>query len=400
MNYILLDTHWQAFLPLTFTRPVSHLLIGIDTIAEKWTRHLGDNPSVLTAPHLRQRFPAVTAEDNVLINSAALPTAALVEAIRKLESNQVLTHNGKLLAARVNAKVCVAIAEKVGQETEIAFSATGAREVFFNEPVDILQKPADLFSMNDKVLRQDFKEITKNIRTTDLPKDIITKGHEIFIEEGAVVNHCVLNASTGPIYIAKDAEIMEGALIRGPFAIGAHSTVKMGAKIYGATTIGTHCKVGGEISNSIVHNFSNKGHDGFLGNSVIGSWCNLGADTNTSNLKNNYGKVRVWDYPSGTFADTGLLFHGLVMGDHAKAGINTMFNTGTVVGACANVFDGGFPAKFLPSFSWGTAHKMETFDIDKAFEAAAAMMVRRNVTFDKTDEAIFRFIQEFDAPHR
>lgn len=397
MKYILIDTHWQSLLPLTFTRPVSELLIGIDTIADKWTRHLGAKPGVLTAPHLRKKFPFQTEANNVFINSAVIPSRELIDTILNLPEGTVLTHLGKFIAAYADRNLCEKIAAQVGGKNEISFTAFPGTEKGFAGNLLRISQAADLFALNDAVLRQDFEEITKKFRTTDPGKDIIVKGKDLFVEESAVLNHCVLNTETGPIYIGEGAEIMEGSMIRGPFALGAQSTVKMGTKIYGATSVGAQCKVGGEISNSIVHAYSNKGHDGFLGNSVIGSWCNLGADTNTSNLKNNYGKVRVWQYPEGDFADSGRLFHGLVMGDHSKAGINTMFNTGTVVGGCANIFDAGFPPKFVPSFSWGSANAFSTFKIEKAFEAAEAMMGRRNLSFDETEKDIFRFIYEFDA---
>lgn len=391
MTPVLVDIYWKKLLPLTFAKPVSHLLIGIDTIIEKWQRHLGESPEVLPPKYLRSGFPFETKGEVMLINSAALPSPALVEAVRSLKSGQVLTNRGRFIAASANSETLEELSKRINSGEEPGFSSFGKEEVFFNEPVYLIESPADIFTHNDAILRSDYAEITKNYRSLDLPAEVIVKGNDVFIHPEAKINHCVLNATAGPIYIGKDAEIMEGSLIRGPFAIGESSVLKMGTKIYGATSVGKHCKVGGEVNNCIINDYSNKGHDGFLGNSVIGSWCNLGADTNTSNLKNNYGEVKVWNYTTEKIENTGLLFHGLIMGDHSKAGINTMFNTGTVVGMCVNIFDSGFPPKFIPSFSWGSAAKgFETFKLEKAEEAAAAMMTRRNLQFDAADREIFQ----------
>lgn len=400
MNPVLIDIHWKKLLPLTFAKPLSHLLIGIDTIAEKWARHLNTAPGVLPPNYLREAFPTTTGTDQVLINSAMLPTPSLAEAITKLKSGEVLTYRGNFIAALSANLDLDTLAKRIESGEIISFSAFGQDEIFFNEPIVILDSAADIFAQNDAILRQDFQEITKKFKTTEFPKHVLTSGHDIFIHPESEVRHCVLNATTGPIYIGKGAEIMEGSLIRGPFSIGEGSSLKMGAKIYGATSIGRHCKVGGEVNNLIMNDYSNKGHDGFLGNSVIGSWCNLGADTNTSNLKNNYSKIKVWNYNTETSENTGRQFHGLIMGDHSKAGINTMFNTGSVVGMCANIFDGGFPPKFIPSFSWGSAQGFETFKIEKAFEASKAMMNRRNVDFGKPEADIFRFVSEYDSKFR
>lgn len=401
MNPILIDINWKNLLPLTFTKPVSHLLIGIDTIAEKWERHLNRKPGVLTPQYLAEAFPNEYPDGGTLINSAVIPTPALAEAISQLKPGQVLTNRGRFIAALSESSNFEKLKIRLEHKYKLIYSEFGTDEVFYNDAITILETPADIFAFNDVILRQDFKEITKKYKTTEFPKHIVTSGYDIFIHPDAIVNHCVLNATTGPIYIGKNAEIMEGSLVRGPFALGEHSTLKMGAKVYGATSIGKHCKVGGEVNNVVINDYSNKGHDGFLGNSVIGSWCNLGADTNTSNLKNSYGEVKVWSYADEKPKLTGRRFHGLIMGDHSKTGINTMFNTGTVVGMCANVFDGGFPPKFVPSFAWGSPHKgFVSFKIDKAFEAAQAMMERRNVSFSKPDAAIFRYVYDHDSTYR
>lgn len=400
MNPILVDLQWSQLLPLTFAKPVSHLLIGIDTIKEKWERHLEMPVQTATKAHLTTAFPFELEESNTLINSAFVPTAQLVATIRDLSEGEVLSYRGIFLATKTSSKTAQVFCDTIAEGDAIKISDFGNREVTFDFSCHHLANPSDIFSRNDDILRQDFDEITKGIKTTEFSKQVLLCGDEIYIHPEAKLSHCVLNAESGPIYIGKNAEIMDGALVRGPFALGESSTIKMGAKIYGATSIGQHCKIGGEVSNSIVNDFSNKGHDGFLGNSVIGSWCNLGADTNTSNLKNNYSLIKVWDYISGDFVQTELQFHGLIMGDHSKSSINTMFNTGTVVGMCANVFDAGFPAKFVPSFSWGGRSRVHTFKLEKAFEAAEAMMSRRKVDFTETDREIFRFVSDHDQKYR
>ncbi len=401
MKVVLIDLNWKHLLPLTFSKSVSELLVGIDTIGEKWTRQFGQEPLMLTAKYLQDGYNWSDKEELTLINASVIPTDSLAEAIEQLKNNQFLTYRGKFVAG----KIVEIDSEKLSKDLEMGNSLSllwaGSEEIFYNDECLIIEKPSDIFTYNDAILRQDFDGITKGFRTTDFPRDVLPKGGDIFIEDGANLNHCVLNASTGPIYIGKDAEVMEGSLIRGPFSLGANSTLKMGAKIYGATSIGRHCKVGGEVNNCIVSDFSNKGHDGFLGNSVIGSWCNIGADTNTSNLKNNYGEVSVWSYPEEKIVKKGMQFHGLVMGDHSKAGINTMFNTGTTLGMCCNIFDSGFPPKFLPSFSWGSAQKgFEDFKMEKAIEAATAMMERRKKSWTKRDEKIFEFVNKHDAKFR
>jgi len=400
MNPILIDIDWKKFLPLTFSKPLSHLLIGIDPIIEKWNRHLNLDCSVLPPQYLREAFPLKSEDEAMLINSSVIPNPALAEAIAKLKLGQVLTNRGRFVAALSKGTDFSVLAKRIENGEPFRYSEFGSEEVFFNDEITILESTADIFALNDVILRQDFIELTKKFNTTDFPKHVLTQGEDVFIHPSATVHHSVLNATTGPIYIGENAEIMEGSLVRGPFSIGESSTLKMGAKIYGATSIGKHCKVGGEVSNSLINDFSNKGHDGFLGNSVLGSWCNLGADTNTSNLKNNYGEVKVWSYATENSEKSGRQFHGLIMGDHAKAGINTMFNTGSIVGMCANIFNGGFPPKFTPSFSWGGSNGLETFKLEKAFEAAQAMMERRNIPFGKPEAEIFRYVSAYDAKFR
>ncbi len=398
MQAILIDLHWKRLLPLTFTRPLSDLLIGMNSIAQKWTL-LGIENSSFSCAYLNKPRQLAPSGLSVLVNSAVIPTPALAEALKKLAEGDVLTHRGRLVAAHARLDGH-GLAAKIQSGEDLSYGQFGTQEIFFNDDLTFIESPADIFAQNDAILRDDFGQITKNYHTAAFPKNVIVSGDEIYIHPQAKLNHCVLNAETGPIYIDKGAEVMEGALVRGPFYLGESSSLKMGAKIYGATSIGKRCKVGGEVNNAVINDYSNKGHDGFLGNSVIGSWCNLGADTNTSNLKNNYGNVKVWNYATEQIEATERQFQGLIMGDHSKASINTMFNTGTVVGLCANIFDGGFPPKFIPSFSWGSAAGFETFRIEKAIEAAKAMMARRSVPFTPEDRELFQAVFELEARHR
>ncbi|MRT17347.1 glucose-1-phosphate thymidylyltransferase [Vitellibacter sp. q18] len=389
MNYILFDGNVRnQLLPFTFTRPVAEIRVGILTIREKWDQLLGFTTTTLTEDYLSEKHPFLELEKNIFINASFLPSENLAGIIKGLEENQAVFF----------------------EEEPIAFFATEGQEVAF-ETFDIIQYAHndvlriahtwDIFSKNGQAIQRDFEMLTKGRKSQPIPEGVWAKNPEnIFIEEGATLEFCTLNASEGPIYIGKHAEIMEGALIRGPFALCEHASVKMGAKIYTNTTIGPHSKVGGEVNNSVIFGYSNKGHDGFLGNSVLGEWCNLGADSNNSNLKNNYAEVRLWDYETEGFARTGLQFCGLMMGDHSKCGINTMFNTGTVVGVSANIFGSGFPRNFVPSFSWGGSGGFTTYKTDKAFEVAKVVMSRRNIEFSEVDAKILEHVFEETAKWR
>ena len=390
MNYILFDgPARKKLLPFTYTRPVADLRIGILTIREKWEKHLGSTTSTITEEYLSEKFPMVEFEENVMINASYIPTEILVEQVLDLQVNQALFDGDDI----------VAFYTKDTQE-EIDFDSYEQLEVTA-EGVFKIENNWDIFSKNHEAIQLDYDLITQGRTSAEIPKGVQTVHSEnIFIEEGAKINYCSLNASDGPIYIGKDAEIMEGALIRGPFALCEHATVKMGAKIYTGTTIGPYCKVGGEVTNSVLMAYSNKGHDGYLGNSVLGEWCNIGADSNNSNLKNNYEEVRLWDYETEGFAKTGLQFCGLMMGDHSKCGINTMFNTGTVIGVSVNIFGTGFPRNFVPSFSWGGASGFTTYKTNKAFQTAKLVMERRNIPFDEQEAAILEHIFEDSAKYR
>lgn len=387
MNYIIFDNFRRNYLlPLTFTRPVADLRIGILTIREKWEHLLGEITSSLTEDYLSHKFPIIKADDNILINGSVIPHEELAGEIKNLGVNQALVKDEVIIAIRVTASDLDNIDDTEGMEE-------------LETACDFLKVNAswEIFSKNSEALRADYKMITKGRTSAALSKTNSILGNDIFVEEGAKVEYATINTTTGPVYIGKDVEIMEGALIRGPFAICNNSVVKMGAKIYGATTIGPYSKVGGELNNVVILGFSNKAHDGYLGNAVIGEWCNLGADTNNSNLKNNYDVAKMWSYPDQTFVDTGLQFCGLVMGDHSKCGINTMFNTGTVVGVNSNIFGSGFQRNFIPSFAWGGTKGFTDFSITKAIEIAKRVYGRRNIDFDETEQNILRSIKELTA---
>ena len=389
MNYILFDGNVRnQLLPFTFTRPVADIRVGILTIREKWEKYLGFTTTTVTEDYLSEKYPMVELEKNILINASFLPSENLANLVKELSENKAIFYN----------------------DEPIAFFASEGQEVDF-ETFDVIQYTDDdilqiehswdIFSKNHEAIQHDFDLITKGRTSQPIPEMTVAFNEsQIFIEPGAKLPLCSLNATDGPIYIGKDAEIMEGAMIRGPFALCEHATVKMAAKIYGGTTIGPHSKVGGEVNNSVIFGYSNKGHDGFLGNSVLGEWCNLGADTNNSNLKNNYAEVRLWDYETEGFARTGLQFCGLMIGDHSKCGINTMFNTGTVVGVSANIFGSGFPRNFVPSFSWGGSAGMTTYLTKKAFEVSKVVMSRRGIEFTETDAKILEHVFEETAKHR
>ncbi|MDC7993768.1 GlmU family protein [Altibacter sp. HG106] len=387
MNYILFDgPERTSLLPFTFTRPVADIRIGIRTLREKWEHFLKTDTSTKTEAYLSKKWPLQEAALNVWINPAFLPTENIVKIITGLEKGQALYFENQPIAY---------VAEKGSGLKEAEYDII---QYTHTDLVHIVHT-WDIFSKNHEAIARDYKQLTHGRTSQALPEGVIALHPErIFIEPGATVQFCSLNATDGPIYIGKDSEIMEGSLIRGPFALCEGATLKMGAKIYTGTTIGPHSKVGGEVNNSVIFGYSNKGHDGFLGNSVLGEWCNLGADTNISNLKNNYSEVRLWSYQDERFAHTGLQFCGLMMGDHSKCGINTMFNTGTVVGVSANIFGSGYPRNFIPSFSWGGSKGTTTYKTNKAFEVAEQVMQRRSKTFDDTEAAILQ--QVFDDTTR
>ncbi|CAL2079309.1 GlmU family protein [Tenacibaculum sp. 190524A02b] len=389
MNYILFDGDVRnALLPFTYTKPVADIRVGILTIREKWERFLSYTTTTITEEYLEEKYPMVEMAENVLLNASFLPTKRLVEMVKSLSVNQAIFKGEDVIAFHTT-----------DSQEEVDFA--NYEQIEFDEEIIQIRNTWDIFSLNDKAIKADFDLITEDRTSEPIPETVNCINREaIFIEEGAELTFATLNASKGPIYIGKNAVIMEGALIRGAFALCENSVVKMGAKIYGATTIGPNCKVGGEVNNSVLFGCSNKGHEGYLGNSVLGEWCNIGADTNNSNLKNNYAEVKLWNYETGRFAKTGLQFCGLMMGDHSKCGINTMFNTGTVIGVSANIFGSGFPRNFVPSYSWGGASGFTEYKTNKVFEVAEVVMKRRGVEFDEREKKILEHIFEETKKYR
>lgn len=376
------EQEWNRLLPLTYTRSVADIRVGILTIREKWEMILGEKVYVEAPDYLAGRYEGVPKGEKVIrVNSAIIPDEHFVERVRVLQPGQAIEGNHGLMAW-------------VDGNDDVLLSAPFSGEIR-------LRHPWDIFMLNGLALERDFELITagRTSQAISATNTVIGKG-KIFLEEGAKVEACIINAHEGPVYIGKNAEVMEGSVIRGGLALCEGAVLKMSAKIYGATTIGPYCKVGGEINNSVFLGYSNKAHDGFLGNSVIGEWCNLGADTNNSNLKNNYGTVKVFSISENAFISTGIQFCGLIMGDHSKSGINTMFNTGTVVGVNANVFGGGFPPKHIPSFSWGGADGFSTFDLDRSFDVSERVMSRRNLPFTDSDRDMMRHIFQLSSRFR
>ncbi|WP_298420103.1 GlmU family protein [uncultured Kordia sp.] len=383
MNYILFDgTVRNALLPFTYTKPVADIRVGILTIREKWELYLGSTTTTITEEYLSEKYPMVELEENVMINASFLPNAELTALIKGLSAKQAIFSGDEIVAFHAT-----------DEQDEVDFDAYDV--ISYEEDCLRIEHTWDIFSKNAKAIQADFDLVTKDRTSQPIPATVnVIAPENIFIEEGATLNFCTLNASSGPIYVGKNAEIMEGTVVRGALAMCENSVLKLSTKIYGATTLGPFCKVGGEVNNSVLMGYSNKGHDGFLGNSVLGEWCNIGADSNNSNLKNNYAPVRLWSYETENFAKTGLQFCGLMMGDHSKCGINTMFNTGTVVGVNANIFGSGFPRNFVPSYSWGGASGFTTYLTKKAFEVAKVVMARRKVEFTAQDEAILTHVFE------
>lgn len=385
----------RHLLPFTYTRPVADIRTGIFTIRQRWEHLLQTTTYTITEPYLQAKFPAASAPFILII-------ASHVQASKKLVDF--------LLAARNRPNVLffssdTCIGGWITQERMEDFQSQ--RYEFFDQevisfPIDKLTRIWDIFTYCGEAIKTDFHLLTNGRISEPLPSGntLIGPLDQLFIEPGAVIQASVINTQFGPVYIGRDAEVMEGSLIRGPFALGEHSQTKLGAKIYGPTTLGPYVKVGGELNNVVIFGYSNKAHDGFLGNAVIGEWCNLGADSNNSNLKNNYAQVKLWSYVSNRFENTGLQFCGLMMADHSKCGINTMFNTGTVVGVSANIFGPGFPRNFIPSFAWGGALGFTTYQLHAAIETAQRVYERRGKTFDSIEQAVFKAVFEQTAEYR
>ncbi|MFW5793694.1 MAG: GlmU family protein [Bacteroidota bacterium] len=393
MNYIIYgDQARDHLLPFTFIRPLADIRVGILTIREKWEEYLNCKTSSLTEQYLSEKYPLVKESDNILINGNFFPNSTIIEEIGKLQPNQTLVHGEVIIALRLKSD------DIENFDLEVMEGVTPLETKSEALKISHLW---DIITLNETAIRQDFDLLTKGRKSAEPGKyaKIISK-ENVFIEEGAILENAIINASEGPVYIGKNVHIMDGAVLRGPVSINEGSTIRMNAKIYGNSSIGPYCKIGGEVSNSVVFGYTNKAHDGFLGHSVIGEWCNLGADTNTSNLKNNYDKVRVWDYAIGSFVDTGLQFCGTFMGDYSKCAINTMFNTGTVIGVNAQMFGTGFMRNFIPSYTWGGTSGYTIFDVEKAIEVAKRVYARRNKDFTSIDENIFKKIFELTFGYR
>ena len=387
MNIILFDNKREDFYPLSLTRPIAEFRLGVLTIKEKWGNYF-DSVSTLSNDYLAEKFNTKKIkEDNIWINSQLLPSKDIVTEIKSLRVGEVLKKESIILAFR-NSE----------------FSSDELNNVESNSDFSFLSSITDIFSLNGEEIIADIAlmNLQNNMKSLEEITDSNIKSGKfpVYVEEGATIENCYINSSEGPVYIGKNAHIMQGSMLRGPFAICENSVVKMGAKIYGGTTIGPFCKVGGEINNSVFFGYSSKAHDGFLGNSIIGQWCNLGADTNNSNLKNNYDDVKIWNYGSESFLQTGLQFCGLIMGDHSKCGINTMFNTGTVVGVGANIFGSGFPRNFIPSFSWGGSSGFIIHKLEKFFSTAEKVMKRRSIPFTDIDKQVLLEVYNMTKRYR
>jgi len=373
--------YWEDFLPLTFTRPVAAMRCGILTFSERWQKILENTEvSYFTEMYLQDKFKSPEEKESLFLVPNFLPTETVIQQIKDLKQGEALVYEDELIAAKINMK---------------GFSLNQIEKMTdIKEDLIFFKRPKDLFSYNHHAIDFDFELLTKGRTSQELSSTngFLGDKKDLFIEEGAEIEFSTLNTKTGKIYIGKNAEVMEGCHLRGPITLGEASKFNLGAKIYGATTIGPHCKVGGEVNNIIIFGYTSKGHDGFIGNSVIGEWCNFGADTNSSNMKNNYGNVKLWNYRTKAFEDTGLQFAGLIMGDHSKAAINTQFNTGTVVGVASNIFKPGFPPNLIESFSWGGLKDDERFKLDKVYEVAERAMARRKVALTEEDKAILKHI--------
>jgi len=382
MNYILFDESnvRTSLLPLTFMRPVGDIRIGILTIREKWEKRLNTKTSSLTDNYLSKKYPIIKEEQNILINGSVCPTDEIIELVKKLRPHQTIVSGETIIALHVTAEEL----DNTGDPT-----VEGIEEIEVKECPLQVSHTWEIFSKNEKAILDDFNFLTQGRRSHALNKtNVVLGNNQVFLEKGTKINCAVLNTTKGPIYIGEGAEIMEGSMIRGPIAICDHAQVKMLAKLYGPTTIGPYSRVGGEVNNSVIFGYSNKAHDGFLGHSVIAEWCNLGADTNTSNLKNTYDCVRLWSYSKQTFINTHLQFCGLIMGDHSKSGIDTMFNTGTVVGVNTNIFGTGFQRNFIPSFTWGGTTGHSNYNLEKGIEVATAVFKRRGLEFDEVERTL------------
>ncbi len=395
MNIVLIDLpdHWNQLLPFTYTRPISEIRVGVLKIADKWRNRINRDVSYSTEEYLSHKFPELGGDDILYINSTILPDDAILRRLLTLKSGDVLYGGEDFIAARSDKPLSEAIKRQ---------NFEGFTKKEYSAKYSHLTYPSDIFRLNGEEIRADFDLITLGWESEEItdPHTMVYDVNRIFVEEGAQIRASVIDATTGPVYIGKDATVEPGSVIRGPFALLPNATINIGTKVRGDTTVGPYCKVGGEISNTVFFGYANKGHDGFIGNSVVGEWCNFGAGTNVSNLKNNYTQVKVWDYPKKGFRKTDLTFHGLLMADHAKCGINSMFNTATTVGVGANIFGAGYPRTFIPSFSWGGASGYSTFNLEKFYEMTELVMQRRKRSLNTVDMDILKHIFESTENYR
>lgn len=392
MNILLFDLDRQNLLPFTYTRPISEIRCGILTLTEKWQNRLNAaSLSFITEGYLSSKYGSNYSADNYYVSGSVLGNDEIANQIKNLQMEECLldSNSEKIIAIRSSKKL------GLGEINSDGFQLVESTANYLK-----IDNVWDIFSLNAAAIQEDFNLLTSGRNSQVLDATNMQIGDQIFVEEGAKVQGAILNSNTGPIYIGKNAEVMEGSVVRGPFALCEGATLKLATKIYGATTVGPHSKVGGEVNNSVIFGYSNKGHDGFLGNSVLGEWCNLGADTNVSNLKNNYAEIKLWNYEKGGFKNTGLQFCGMMMGDHSKSGINTMFNTATVVGVSANIYGGGFPRNFIPSFAWGGSEKWMVYRFEKAMEVAEKVMERRNKQLDEVEKAILKEVFDRTTNYR
>ncbi|MGE5107207.1 MAG: putative sugar nucleotidyl transferase [Sphingobacteriales bacterium] len=386
MNIALFDTADRNLLyPFTQTRPIADIRIGIFTIREFWENYFNQKSYTVTEKYLQHKFPAPALNQVLLINSALIPTDEFLIKINSLQIEEAIIQDEIVLAARTDKYDDWSI-DTINKKK---FSLIKS----LSEPVTILKYPWQIFQWNDTAIRLDFSVITKGRASASisLSNKLISPGN-IFIEEGAKIEYSTLNGSTGPIYIGKNCEVMEGCMIRGPFTMLDGSVLKMGAKIYGATTLGPCCVAGGEIKNSVLFGYSNKAHDGYLGDSVIGEWCNLGAGTSNSNLKNTAGVVNVWNNAANEYLPVGIKC-GLIMGDYSRSAINTSFNTGTITGVCSNIFGDGLLPKYIPDFSWG-ATNTKRYELEKAFADIHNWKQLKNQSLSNNDKNVLKHIFE------
>lgn len=380
------DNSWLSLRPLTFTRPVADLRVGILTIAEKWAKHLSANFGYQTQNYLRVKYPSIS--PTLFINGSVCPDESLVAAVSVLQDGEVLCKDDVVIAF----------------STKDALNFVTARQllkpIVYTANFIHIRFPEHIFGFNDVELNKDFDLLTKGRTSAKLSSTNTILGERIFVEDGATAECATFNTLQGPIYLGQNSQVWEGANVRGAFALGHNSQLKMGTKIYGKTTIGPYCRVGGEVNNAVIWGYSSKGHEGYLGNAVLGQWCNIGADSNNSNLKNNYAEVKLWDYQQAAQRSTGLQFCGLIMADHAKCAINTMFNTGTVVGVGCNVFSTGFPDVFVPDYTWGGAQGIATYRLDKMLATAEKVLERRNLTLNTVERDILSHIFELTNVYR